>query len=65
MGVLIILLLCNPMEYLKSLQRQTDELIEENNEMPDRLQEPHVLLLEKQVIKPPEVGLVEKRKLVS
>jgi hypothetical protein len=54
MCVLIILLLssyywvlCNPMEYLKPLQRQTDELIEENNEMPDRLQVPHVLLLEK------------------
>jgi hypothetical protein len=31
----------------ETLQRQTDELIEENNEMPVRLQIPHVLLLEK------------------
>lgn len=42
----------NPMGYLKSLHRQAEELIEEYNEMAERLQVPNVLLLEKQDMVP-------------
>jgi len=42
----------NPMGYLKSLHRQAEKLIEEYNEMAERLQLPNVLLLEKQDMQP-------------
>jgi len=42
----------NPMGYLKSLHRQAEKLIEEYNEMAERLQVPNVLLLEKQNMQP-------------
>jgi hypothetical protein len=42
----------NPMGYLKSLHRQAEKLIEEYNEMAERLQVPSVLLLEKQDMQP-------------
>jgi hypothetical protein len=37
---------------LKSLHRQAEEVIEEYNEMAERLQVPNVLLLEKQDMQP-------------
>jgi hypothetical protein len=48
----------NPMGYLKSLHCQAEELIEEYNEMAERLQVPNVLLLEKQDMQPPVVESV-------
>jgi hypothetical protein len=42
----------DPMGYLKSLHRQAEEVIEEYNEMAERLQVPNVLLLEKQDMQP-------------
>ena len=42
----------NPMGYMKTLHRQAEELIDEYNEMAERLQIPNVLLLEKQDMLP-------------
>lgn len=42
----------NPMDYMKSLHSQAEELIGEYNELAERLQIPTVLLLEKQDMQP-------------
>jgi len=49
----------NPMGYLRSLHRQSEKLIEEYNEMAERLQVPNVLLLEKQNMQPMVEPVIE------